>query len=383
MKITFVPHKPLPDRDADAEQLVNSAAALARAGHEVTLLAPCYPGQTAPDASMLADYYKLEGNFSVAGQAIPNLPHPFLRSLYHAVKSLRHPAVRNADVVFTRRLEMLAPGLLCGLNMAFDHYRPWGDNLPMLRPFFRWALRRRNFVAAFLHSGFAAESYKRLGVRQDKIFVAHNGYTPAIMEPRLSRLEARKKLDLPPDIPVVTYAGRLSQTKGLDQLMAMAGKLPDVRFLLVGGTGGPLEKAAARFANITIIPWQPFDALPPYLYAADILVIPPSCAPLQKHKNAVLPIKTFLYLAAGRPILAPVSPDTEELLIHGETAYLVAPDDPGRAAAAVRELIGNAELAATLTKGALRLAQNLTWDKRGQKISAVLREKLKTGSAVS
>src|ERR1700760_3858052 len=74
------------------------------------------------------------------------------------------------------------------------------------------------------------------------------------------------------------------------------------------------------------------ETLPPYLFAADILIIPPSRAPLDRFGDCVLPLKTFAYLAAGRAILAPRSPDTAELLRDGETALLVPPDDSEAAA---------------------------------------------------
>jgi glycosyltransferase involved in cell wall biosynthesis len=87
-------------------------------------------------------------------------------------------------------------------------------------------------------------------------------------------------------------------------------------------------------------------------------------------------MKLFGYLAAGRPILAPVSPDTAELLEQEENALLVEPDRPEIAAAALDRLLGDAALAERLGANAHRLAQGLSWDSRADRIVAFLQARL-------
>ena len=70
--------------------------------------------------------------------------------------------------------------------------------------------------------------------------------------------------------------------------------------------------------------------LPAWLAAADVLLIPPSRAPLEQFRNCVLPLKLFAYLAAGKPILAPRAPDTAELLVDGEKCPAGPARRPGR-----------------------------------------------------
>jgi glycosyltransferase involved in cell wall biosynthesis len=83
-------------------------------------------------------------------------------------------------------------------------------------------------------------------------------------------------------------------------------------------------------------------------------------------------MKLFSYLAAGRPILAPEAPDTAELLRHGESAFLVRPDDPEAASAALDRLLQERALAARIAQAALALSDRLTWDSRAEKITAFL-----------
>jgi glycosyltransferase involved in cell wall biosynthesis len=208
------------------------------------------------------------------------------------------------------------------------------------------------------------------------VIVAHNGADPAPMQPRLSRAEARARVGLPVERRIVVYAGRVNAHKGLDRLLALADLRPDTLFVLVGSEGqGPIETAAAAHSNVRVAPWQTPATLPPWLYAADVLVIPPTAAPLQ-HGQCVLPIKTFGYLAAGRPILAPVAPDTAELLRHEDTALLVPPDDLPAAAAALDRLAGDTALVERLSANAQALAATLTWDARAATITAFLERRL-------
>jgi glycosyltransferase involved in cell wall biosynthesis len=290
---------------------------------------------------------------------------------------LADPIVAGADLVYSRVPVMLAwPGPY-PLPFATDLYRPWPDDWPWLRRFVRRTAARPECLGYVLHSAHAAESYARAGVPAGKMLVAHNGHDPARLRPRLGKAEARARLGLPESRGIAVYAGRINAHKGLDQLLALADLRPETLFLLVGSEGaGAVETAAAARPNVEIVPWQPAEALAPWLYAADLLVIPPASAPLERFGTCVLPLKTFLYLAAGRPILAPDAPDTAEILKDGVNALLVPPDRPEAAAAALDRLLADPALAARLGEQGAAAAAALSWDARAERISAFLAKRL-------
>ena len=118
--------------------------------------------------------------------------------------------------------------------------------------------------------------------------------------------------------------------------------------------------------------------MPNFLKAADVLIVPPSSAPLERG-NCILPLKLFSYLAAGRPILAPVAPDTAGLLVHDENAWLVPPDDPDTAADGLRRLLDDQPLADRLAAAATERARSLTWDNRAVRLTKFLEERLSSG----
>lgn len=376
MRITYVFDVPLPDTGADTEQVVNTVSALAQRGHAVTLLLPG-PADGPGDAGRLREYYHVTGEFTVAHQRLRYRGIRLLEKWSHALRARRHPALRDADVVYSRNLPAVAALLRAGFPVVYEHFRPWGDQVPPLQPFLRWALRHKGLVAAIFHSDFARQSYLRLGAPPQRLFVAHNGWDPVRMEPRLSPEAARTRLGLPPDRFTVAYSGRMNLRKGLDLLLGAARAAPEIEVVLIGSEGdGPVEREAAALPNVRVVPWLKFGDLAPWLYAADALVIPPSTEPLTRHGNTVLPLKLFLYLAAGRALIAPRAPDTAELLRDGDNALLLPPGDVSALVAAIRGLAADPARTARLAAGASATAADLTWDARAGHIGDGLERRL-------
>lgn len=375
MRIVYPVTWARPNRDASHAQSVATVAALARRGHELTLLLP--QGRADPDltAADLRNWFGVEGDFRVLQRPSRWAGDTVHRTFQWLWQVFRDPALRGADLLYSRIPAVAAIGPQAPIPFAADHYRPWPDVYPVVRPWLRHNVRRRDCLGLILHSHYAADAYRRAGIPDDKLLVAHNGYDPPRERP--DKAAARAQLELPADRPIALYAGRINSAKGLDTLLALADRRPEVLFVLVGSEGeGEIEQAAARRANVRIAPWAEPAALPAWLAAADVLLIPPSRAPLERFGTCVLPLKLYAYLAAGRPILAPTAPDTAELLEHGTNAWLVPPDNSDAAAEGLDRLLGDPALADRLAANALRLSEGLTWDARGQKIERFLRERL-------
>ena len=364
-------------RQADREQAVNTAGALARAGADVTLVMPRRTGAPAVDADDLRALFHVAGDFRLLQRPTRWAGEKALPSALWLRQMANDPETRRHDIFYSRMPAAFALGAAAPIPFAVEHYRPWPDVYPLLRPLIRRTARASHALGFILHSHFTAERFARIGVAREKLLVAHNGAEPGRMLPRLAKAEARAALGLPADRPIAVYAGRVNGRKGLDRILLLAAARPQVLFLFVGSEGeGEVERAAAALPNVRIFPWQGPAELPPFLYAADILLIPPSRAPLERFGQTVLPLKTFAYLAAGRPILAPVAPDTAELLRDGENALLVPSEDAAAAEAGLDRLLADSALADRLGANAASLAAGLSWDARAQRILAFLEERL-------
>jgi glycosyltransferase involved in cell wall biosynthesis len=166
----------------------------------------------------------------------------------------------------------------------------------------------------------------------------------------------------------------------MDAVIALARAVPAASVLLLGVKAGSSEartlQGAARRAgvrNLELRTWVPLTDVPTYLYAADCLVIPPTDEPLRRFRRTVLPMKVFMYLAAGRAILGPRLPDLEEVLIDGETARLTSPDSIDESAIALSEILSNADLRARLAHNAGAAAAAYTWAGRAARIVEFLK----------
>lgn len=381
MHITYIFDRPLPATETDSEQAVQTIAALARQGARVRLVLPARPGAP-PDADAIRRYYCVRGDFTVEGVSQPWLAQQEARKLWHALFARAH--ARQSDVLYTRNFPTLfAAAALSEQPFAYETYRPWFDQFRPLAPAFRAALSRPHALGAVLHSAYARDRYLSIGIAPERLAVVHNGYDPELLQRAPARDEARRLLALPAERPIVAYTGHVNATKGIETIVKMAERTPRALFLLVGhdGKGGLIERLARRVDNVQLVPWQPFERVAVYLHAADVLLLPPSARGLALIGNTVLPMKLFQYLAAGRPILAPRTPDLVELLRDGENARLVPPGDVEAASEALAALLDDPALSARLAEGARSSSQNLTWDARARKILRFLEERLAQGKS--
>jgi colanic acid biosynthesis glycosyl transferase WcaI len=141
------------------------------------------------------------------------------------------------------------------------------------------------------------------------------------------------------DGPVVLYAGNVGFSQSLDLVLAAARELPEVTFLINGnGAARPsLEAAAADIANVRFADYIESSRLSELLATGDVHVVP-----LRRGLGRVsVPSKTYSIMAAGRPVVASIDPDTAvpRILAESGGGLAVPPDDAGVFTDAVRSLV--------------------------------------------
>jgi glycosyltransferase involved in cell wall biosynthesis len=98
--------------------------------------------------------------------------------------------------------------------------------------------------------------------------------------------------------------------------------------------------------------------------------------PLMGVGHTVLPIKTFSYLAAGKPILAPDLPDTRGVLAHDRNCWQVPADNPPLAAEGLKLLFQTPELAHRLAAQAKSDAATYSWEGRAERLKVFIEERI-------
>ena len=367
MKVAYVFDQVLPCVAADVEQVVNTISAMSKLpGVELTLIIPADNDKINTNAEEIRQFYHVDGPFKVelyhstfpGNRMIEKVAHPLICARYYKV-------MRQFDVIYCRNIPAVCMALALKIPVVLDTFRPYPMQHPVLIPLFKLFFNNPYFLGMTYHSDYARQSYIKIGVDEEKTCVAHNGYSKLQFEPVLTKKEAREKLGLPLDAKIAVYTGRVVMKKGLNHLIALAKARPDVHFVFVGSNEkGEFEEAVESLQNCHIVGWKGFGEIAPYLYAGDVVMIPPTLGPLKKVGNTVLPIKLYSYFASGRPIYAPDAPDTAELLKHNVNAWLVTPDNAEAELAGFNELIDNNELLDRLSARVAEDSKVLTWDAR-------------------
>jgi glycosyltransferase involved in cell wall biosynthesis len=152
--------------------------------------------------------------------------------------------------------------------------------------------------------------------------------------------------------PVVGLVARLSPEKGVDVLFRALTELPGVT-AIVAGEGparGDLERLADELGlseRVRFLGWR--DDVDAVIRSVDVLALP--------SRNESAPIAIVEAMLGGIPTVASDVGGVPELVLHGETGYLVPPDDPHALAAALRRLLDDPELRARFGARGRELAE--------------------------
>lgn len=181
------------------------------------------------------------------------------------------------------------------------------------------------------------------GVPSEKIALLPNYIDLEFMHSVERNNNFRQKHGLREEDFVVMYSGSVALKQGLDTFVKAAASLrdqPGLVFLLIGEGPYMFELHELgdqlRASNLRFLPMQPRETLPSQLSAADALVITQRKA----ITDVVFPGKLLYYMAAARPILAAVSPDSEtgRFVRDNKIGIVVPPEEPLALAQAVLEL---------------------------------------------
>jgi glycosyltransferase involved in cell wall biosynthesis len=203
--------------------------------------------------------------------------------------------------------------------------------LPGPRRLIRWTLTRAAHVVAV--SRALAEEVVALGVARDRVTVVLNGVDSELFRPR-DRAAARAELGLGPG-PLALYVGNLKPEKGVLDLVAawskVAASVPDAALAVVGG--GPMrgELEAALPPRATLYGSQPLGAIPTWLAACDVLVLP---SHVEGTPNVVLEA-----LACGRRVVASAVGGVPDLITSPTLGALVPSRDPVALAAGLTQAL--------------------------------------------
>jgi glycosyltransferase involved in cell wall biosynthesis len=228
---------------------------------------------------------------------------------------------------------------------------------------------RREFVCLATVFPKIGETYVAAGMPTEKIVVHPSGHDGKAFEIAESKATLRKKLGLPLDGTIVTYAGSLKPGKAIPFLLAVAKRMRPFHFVVVGGSESEIAEHREQHlgdadAQVRFIGFVPHRDVARYLKASDVLVLFYSLRERRRVMDLATtsPIKLFEYMASGVPIVATDVPAVRH--VAEDAVLMCGPDDVDDAVRAVLLATRGGNDVRTRQEEALRLARSHTYDRR-------------------
>jgi glycosyltransferase involved in cell wall biosynthesis len=383
LRVAYISDERFPGWGTDTQQITKNAEGLARAGAQVDLLLPIHFRVAAMSNTRreerIRQHYGIGNALNI--RFLPGWLSSDLRieKVTHGLAAGLASLLQDYDVVYTRNVLPTWVTVAGQRPTVFENHRVLKRHYPVSHLIMRRLLRKPNFLGVIANCEMVGNAYQAMGLPREQLLVSHLGYDPKDFEPRLERAEARNRLGWPAERTTIAYTGHIGPGKGMEALYALASHLPRLDFRIVGGKPGEVSRSEARvrqlgLSNVHHSPFVKVEEVPPYLYAADALIVPPTSVPLNRFGNTVLPMKLYTYLAAGRPIIAPAQVDVVELLEDGKNAILVPPDDPLAAATKIMKTLDDKHVVERIRAKAVEMAPQYSWSNRGIHILAFIEE---------
>jgi len=225
----------------------------------------------------------------------------------------------------------------------------------------RLVFSRADLVLAVSHQ-VARYAFAR-GARAESLHVFPNGVDLERFRPRPAGDALRSSL-VPEGRFALGFHGRLRPWHGFERLVASTRELVDLGLpvhLVLVGEGDFDKDLAGRVPadSVTRVPWVDHDEVGRYVAAFDALPLSyPPDAPCY-----FSPLKLAEAMACGVVPLVPDLGDLSEAVRDGHDGIVYPARDPAALAQGIRRLIEDPAQAARLARGAVRSAQEKSWER--------------------
>lgn len=182
------------------------------------------------------------------------------------------------------------------------------------------------------------------------------------------RAAARTTLELPADVPVVLFVGRIQALKGVDVALDAFEKvqagLPEAKLVIVGGPSGPngadevtaLRDGVARRglqSSVQFHPPVPHHDLPVFYQAADVLIVP--------SRSESFGLVAAEAQACGTPVIAARVGGLQYVVSHRQSGILVEGWESADYADALTRILTDPTYHDRLSRGALKYSEQFSW----------------------
>lgn len=354
MRIAFFTETFLPATDGVVTRLRCTIEELVRAGDEVLVFAPAGGPKSYAGA-------RIRGIFGVPFPLYPQIrlspPHfgmgrelrQFDPHVIHAVNPL---VLGLGGILYARHLKV---PLVASYHTNVARYSRF-YNLGFLEDVACWWTRNlHNQACINLCTSKATRTYLlHEGIKRLRLWP--QGVDARRFRPDRASGKWRIRLsDGHPDQKILLYVGRLASEKGVEQLKAVLQEISGARLAIVGD--GPARKALVREFRGTPTVFTGLltgDDLATAYASADLFLFPST--------TETLGLAMIEGLASGLPVVAARTGAAHEVVSEGETGLLYEPGSASEFVAAVRRILDDDKLRASLSRNARDTVAERTWE---------------------
>ncbi|AEB83116.1 glycosyltransferase family 4 protein [Alicycliphilus denitrificans] len=369
MRILY--HHRTASKDGQAVHIEEMIDAMRALGHEVRVVAPLADQDDGRMGGGVGWVHHLKA-------VLPKAMYEFMELAYSLVAYRKLMATAREfkpDLIYERYNLFLLAGLmvkrrldvplLLEVNAPLVFERSQHSGGLALRTLARWAEGKawRGADAVLPVTAVLAAHVRDYGVPAERIHVIPNGINRAHFAHAPSPAEAKASLGLQGRV-VLGFTGFVRDWHGVDRIIDwMAGTdAPTDTHLLVVGDGPvrtELQAQACRLGlgeRVTFTGVIHRDQVPAYVAAFDV-ALQPAVTPYAS------PLKLMEYLVLGKAVIAPATPNLQEVLADGLNALLFDEAQPGALEHVLQRVCSDSVLRGRLAQGAADTIDRLelTW----------------------
>jgi len=266
-------------------------------------------------------------------------------------------------------LSMFIASIFKKYNFILEiHNYTFGDKA-VVDTIYKYTIKKAKLLITI--SKYTKENWVKNGVDEEKIFVISSGVNLSFFtKPKNLRLRKRK-LFTDSNKKIILYSGQLYMQKGIDTFVLTAKLLPDLLFVVLGGSKDDVNKYKKmakkyKIRNISFVGNIQHKFVKNYLYCADILVIPNNIED-DISRFHTSPLKLGEYMAVKKPIVASALPSISQFVDKLEVTFF-KPGDYEDLAQKIKEILAKEQKYRLKALKAYKKAKTMTWERRTNRI---------------
>jgi glycosyltransferase involved in cell wall biosynthesis len=359
---------------ASSIQMMKMCNAFAANGHEVILYAPNIPKKQYNHIDDVYSFYYVKNIFIIKRiNFLRNVFKFFSKKFTYSFLVLKDLIKLKPDIVYGRVVIACALAAIVGYKVRLELHNKIPNILDKI--FFQILLKSKNLEKiVVVTNSLKLYCMDKFNISEEKVAVIPNGADEVTSQGITKNYNYKDRFK-------AGYIGNLYQGKGMEIISEVAHKMPEIDFIIIGGTKEEIHywKQKIKLPNVLFHGFVPPSSLQKHINMLDCCLLPNQAVVTsylpgsRKGKkgdfgDVTCPLKMFQYMAHKKPIIASDLPILREVL-NEQNAVLVPPDDIDAWVDAVNRLKDNNELRETIANNAYEdFINNYTWIKRAQKV---------------